>query len=205
MIQRLYIALALCLFATTATAGLDVGTDAPPGTPLNMDAGTVSGSMFLTTYDDGNPVNCQGWQVTLVIIPGGGATGSVAFNSPATGTPPDPVNYIFQATTSFGISATNTTSQLLVFDLEFPAGAGVPVPLFPGVNLVEMDFSATIDATGTFGIYALPLPNSEWTAAFEPVNFNNLLAGQDRIGEIVVSPPVANDERSWGHIKAEHQ
>ncbi len=198
MIRKLCLAIVVVCFASPVRADLiTIGTDAPPGIPIVTNAGAISGPMLLNVVNniplDAAPDLFEGWQASLIIIADAGSTGSVTFNSPTSGTASNPANYVFASTTSFGISANNSGTGLTAFDFEFPTGPGVQVPLAPGFNLLEMDFLASADALGTFGVYALGGPGqSEWTAAdLTARNFFNVpngIGGMVQIGEILVVP-----------------
>ncbi len=146
----------LCLLAGGARAGTILGTSNPPGTPLTMSAGTTSGPMFVNVVSD-NPPNdiMAAWNFQLQIIPESGASGTLTFQDPATGTPPIPPNYVF-GSNGLGIAATNGGSTLSANDFFDPSvGSGVPVPGSPGANLLQMDFLASSNASGLFGVYAV--------------------------------------------------
>ena len=121
MMKKLILSLAcLCLLAGAAPAGVVLSTSNPPGTPLIMNAGSTSGSMLVNVVSD-NPPNdvMAAWNVTLAIVPEAGATGTLSFQDPATGTPSPPPNYIFDGN-GLGISATNSVSQLSANDFFNP-------------------------------------------------------------------------------------
>jgi len=86
----------LSLLAGGARAGIILGTSNPPGTPLLMSPGTTSGPMFVNVVSD-NPPNdiMAAWNFKLEIIPDSGASGTLTFQDPATGTAPIPPNYVF--------------------------------------------------------------------------------------------------------------
>jgi len=155
----------LSFLAGSARAGVVVGTSNPPGMPLTMSAGTTSGPMLVNVVSD-NPPNdvMAAWHFQLMIIPDAGAGGTLTFQDPATGTPPNPTNYIF-GSNGLGISITNSGSQLSANDFFNPSfGTGAPVPGAPGANLLQMDFLASSNASGLFGIYAVEgSASTQWT------------------------------------------
>jgi hypothetical protein len=173
--KRFLLALAvlLLLAGPSHAITIDLFTDAPPGSPLLMGAGAVSGSpMTFGAIADapsaGPSDNLSGWQLTLVITPLAGATGSVQFLAAAT----PASDYVFDGTSSLGVSsAISTTSTandtLIGFDFQFPFLGGVAVDT-SGDNLMEMIFQSSGDASGTFGVSALPIPFSEWTDSAPP-------------------------------------
>jgi hypothetical protein len=181
----------LCLLACGASAGVVLSTSNPPGTPLSMNPGSTSGQMLVNVVSD-NPPNdvMAAWNVTLAIVPEPGATGTLTFQDPATGTPPNPPNYIFDGN-GLGIVATNTGSQLNANDFFDPSGGpGAVVPGSPGANLLAMDFLASPNASGLFGIYALEgAALTQWTDANSTTQFFTNVpdgTGMVLIGEVEV-------------------
>jgi hypothetical protein len=181
----------LSLLAGSLRAGVVLSTSNPPGTPLPMAAGTVSGPMLLDIVSD-NPPNdvMAAWSIQLAIVADAGATGTLMFQDPATGTPPNPANYVFGGS-GLGILATNGGTQLSANDFFDPSiGPGAPVPGTPGANLLQVDFLASSNASGLFGIYAVEgAAGTQWTDA----NLNTQLftnvpdgTGLVRIGEVLV-------------------
>jgi len=196
----------LSLLGGAARADLTLNTDYAPGTPLAMSAGTTSGPMLVGVVSD-NPPNdiMAAWQFVLAIAPESGASGTLTFQDPATGTPSNPSNYIF-GSNGLGISATNFGSNLSAND--FFNGSGAVVPGAPGANLLQMDFRASSNASGVFGIYALqgiPYPpgiaNTLWTDSnFNTQYFTNVpnATGTVLIGEVsVLSSAVAEPSTFW--------
>ncbi len=173
-------------------AGVVLSTSNPPGTPLTMSAGTTSGTMLVNIVSD-NPPNdvMAAWNLQLEIVPNSGATGTLAFQDPATGTPPNPPNYIF-GSNGLGIASTNGGSTLNANDFFDPSiGSGVSVPGSPGANLLQMDFLASSTASGTFGIFALEgAANTLWNDSnINPQFFTNVPdgTGMVQIGEVVIA------------------
>ncbi len=176
-----------------AQGDLNLVTSNPAGTSLMMDAGTVSLDTMVVSINSDAADLIQGWQTTLLILPTGG-TGSVDFNSSV-----QPSDYVF-----------GTRGAFYSEDLSFPANSDgmfamdasldgsftpVPVPVSgpPGLNLLELDFSASLDASGSFGVFAVGgLGRSEWTDDdINPLLFDNIDPSFDshtQIGEIVVTP-----------------
>ena len=154
----------VCLLANSLQAGVILGTSNPADTPLMMNPGMTSGLMLVNVVSDNFPKDVMAaWNFRLEINPESGATGMLTFQDPATGTPANPSNYIFGGD-GFGISATNTGSVLSANDFYTGSEAGVPVPGGSGANLLQMDFFASSDASGLFGIYAVEgLANTVWT------------------------------------------
>jgi hypothetical protein len=183
----------LGLLAGGARAGVILDTSNPPGTPLTMSAGATSGLMSVSVLSN-NPPNdiMAGWQFDLVIVPNGGATGTLTFQSPATGTPADPPNYIF-GSNGLGIVDTNNGTTLTANDLFAGAGSGATVPGSPGANLLQMDFLASSGASGLFGIYAIEGPGAtSWIdSSFNTQFFTNVPNGSSMvlIGDVLVTPP----------------
>jgi hypothetical protein len=190
--RKLFLSLAvLGLMASSARAGLVLSTNNPPGTPLTMSAGTTSGPLFLNVVSD-NPPNdvMAAWNIQLAIMPGAGATGSLMFQDPATSTPPNPPNYVF-GSNGLGIGITNGGSSLVASDFFDPnVGLGTPVPGTPGANLLQMDFLASSNASGSFGIYAVEGAFTQWNDSNLNVQtFTNVPNGTGlvQIGEVLIS------------------
>jgi len=187
--KKLVLSVALfSLLAGSAQAGVILTTSNPPGMPLIMSAGTTSGSMLVSVASD-NPLNdvMAGWQFQLEIIPEAGAVGALTFQDPSTGTPSNPPNYIFS--NGLGIAVTNEGSHLEAndfFDINF--GPGTPVSGAPGANLLQMDFLASSNASGLFGIYARQGdPNTLWTdSSFTTQFFTNVPDDQSDTGLVLI-------------------
>jgi PEP-CTERM motif len=187
----------LAVISGSTQAGVMLTTSNPPGTPLVMSAGTTSGPMLVSVLSDSFPNDVMSaWQFSLTIVADSGATGTLVFQDPATGSPPPPSNYIFDAN-GLGISVMNINggSQLNANDFLDPdAGDGVPVPGAPGANLLQMDFQALSNASGLFGIYTLDgSANTLWNDANgDPQFFTNVPdnTGMVRIGEVLVASSV---------------
>ena len=183
----------MCLPTDRLQAGVVLGTSDPPGTPLMMSSGTTSGLMYVNVVDPDAPPDdvMAAWQIHLEIDPLAGATGTLTFQDPATGTAPNPPNYIF-GSNGLGIAAVNSGSGLGANDFyDLSAGSGATVPGSPGANLLQMDFLATTNASGLFGIYADEgLANTVWTDSSGNTQFfTNVPDGTGRveIGEVQVT------------------
>ncbi len=200
--KNVFLAFALlCVLAASARADVTLGTTNPPGTPLIMSAGTTSGPMLVDIVSD-NPPNdvMAAWAFELKIVPDAGTSGTLTFEDPATGTPPNPPDYIF-GSDGLGISATNGGSTLSANDFYNPSfGSGVPVPGSPGANLLQMDFLASSNASGLFGVYALEgVALTEWTDANETTQlFTNVPdgSGMVRIGDVLIPQAVVPEPPS---------
>ena len=167
-----------------------------------MSAGTTSGPMLASVVSD-NPPNdvMESWNFQLKIVPDAGASGTLTFQDPATGTPPNPANYVFGAN-GLGIVAINSGSTLSANDFFDPSvGPGAPVPGAPGANLLQMDFLASSNASGLFGIYAVEgAALTQWTDSnFTTQFFTNVPdgTGMVRIGEVLVSSSAVPEPSSF--------
>lgn len=193
--RRLILALTLALLSTPANAVVTLATDHDTGNPVIMNAGdATSTTMTVNLFSNANDL-LAGWGILLDIVPLSGSTGSVQYNSAAVAA----VNYVFgapQAFFSINIMAGNLI--LNAMDANIPLAGGppnfVPIPVAPGFNLLDLDFSASLAASGTFGVFARGgVGNSEWTDPnFIAQPFTNVggLGSSDQIGEIfVVSVP----------------
>ncbi len=185
----------LSLLAGSARAGLVLSTSNPPGTPLTMSAGTTSGPMLVNVVSD-NPPNdvMAAWNFKLEIIPDAGASGTLTFQDPATGTPPIPPNYVF-GSNGLGIAATNGGSTLSANDFVDPnVGSGVSVPGSPAANLLQMDFLASSNASGLFGVYAVEgAATTQWSDSSPNTQFFTNVpdgTGLVRIGDVLVQNAV---------------
>jgi hypothetical protein len=190
--KKLFVTFAfLGLMVGGAHAGAVLGTSNPAGTPLITDAGAVSGPMFVNVSSN-NPPNdiMSGWNFTLKVAPETGASGTLTFQDPGNGPAPIPPSYIFGGD-SIGITAVNGGNQLGASDFfDTNIGNGVAVPGTPGSNLLQMDFLASSNALGLFGVYALEgAPLTEWTDGnSNPQLFTNVPNGTGMvlIGEVLI-------------------
>ena len=182
------------VFATQAQGSINLVTDHPNGTPLVVDAGTVSVDKMIVSINSDAADLLLGWQTTLWILPTGG-TGTVGFNSNV-----EPVNYVFGTRSGFhfqNLSFPTTSDGMFAMDAHVD-GMGqllppVTVPTSPGLNILELDFSASLDASGSFGVFAVGgAGRSEWTdPGFNAQLFNNINPTPDshtQIGEIFANP-----------------
>jgi PEP-CTERM motif len=191
MKRLLFSSIVFTALAGGAQAGIVLGTSDPAGAPLIMSAGTTSGSMFVNIASDNAPNDVMsGWNITLTIVPEAGAHGTLQFQDPVTGTVSNPPNYIFGAN-GIGISATNGASSLSANDFFVGAEPGVAAPGAPGANLLQMDFFATSNASGLFGVYAMEgAALNEWTDGNGNAQlFTNVPDGSNavRIGDVFVN------------------
>jgi len=202
--KKLFLSVAsVGLICGSSRADLTLTTSNPPGTPLIMPAGTTSGPMLVSVVvaDAHSPNDMAAWQFTLEIAREAGATGTVTFQDPMTtmtGAPPN--DYIFGASFA-GIFATNTGNQLSANDFYTELTGGV-VPGPTDSNLLQMDFLASTDASGLFGIYVLEgAANTVWTNGENPLEnqyFSNVPDGTGSvlIGEVLISQAVSVPEPS---------
>jgi hypothetical protein len=189
----------LSLLAGNVEADVMLDTSNPSSNPLIMGPGTTSGSMFVNVTSNNYPNDIMAaWQFTLTIVPIGGATGTLTFQDPgpANGTtlyPSNPSNYVFS--NSYGIFATNSGSQLSANDFDVNLGTVVPAS---GANLLQMDFLASSNASGSFGIYAVEgITNTLWTDSNAntqyysnvPDGTGTVLIGQVNVTTAVVPEP----------------
>lgn len=190
--QKLTLSFALLgLLASSARAGDVLSTSDPSGTPLTVSAGATSGPLLLNVVSN-NPPNdiMAAWNIQLEIIPESGASGTLTFQDPATGTPPIPPNYIF-GSNGLGIAVSNGGSMLSANDFFDPTvGLGAPVPGAPGANLLQIDFQASSNASGLFGIFAVEGgASTQWTDSnLNTQFFTNVPNGTGlvEIGEVLV-------------------
>ena len=182
----------LVLLSGSAQAGVVLSTSNPSGTPLTMSAGSISGTMLVSVASD-NPPNdvMAAWNLQLEIVPNSGAAGTVTFQDPATGTPPNPPGYIF-GSNGLGIAVTDGGSMLNANDFFDPTiGPGASVPGAPGANLLQLDFLASSNASGSFGIFALEgSANSLWNDSnLNPQFFTDVPdgTGMVQIGAVVIA------------------
>ncbi len=193
-------AVCLALLGTGQQAGatLVLATDFPSGSPLMMNAGSPSTAMTVSTYDSTTGSlaadNLSGYQVSLQIVPQGGATGSLTFATPTTsGSATEPANYIFAAVNNAGLNVTNLGGSLFFFDFNDPYTGGVDVPDGAGSNLVAMTFNASLGTSGLFDIVA-DREFTEWTDSASPTQmarfFTNVPSGTGTvvIGQVQVAP-----------------
>ena len=110
---------------------------------------------------------------------------------PATSTPSRPPNYIF-GSDGFGISATNGGSTLSANDFYVGPGNGSTVPSTLAANLLQIDFLASSNAPGLFGIYAIdPVSFTQWVdgngTAQLFTNVPDVPGGMVRIGDVLIA------------------
>jgi hypothetical protein len=125
----------------------------------------------------------------------------VTFLTPATGTVAAPPDYIFGGA-GLGIVATNSGDQLSANDFYDPSvGSGAPGKASPGAALLRLTFSASTDAAGRFGIFAVRGADStQWTASSPTTRcFGNVPNGSGlvRIGDILVPSSVVPEPSSF--------
>jgi hypothetical protein len=196
--KKWILSLALSLVASSAKADFMLGTSNPPGTPLTMSAGSTSGSMSVNVSGTGiDPLIA--WQFNLVIVAEGSASGTLTFQDPGppgtqNGTATNPANYIF-GSNGDGIDYSNSGNQLSANDFDLAFYQGQDSGFFGatgGVNLLQMDFLASGDASGVFGIYALEgQANTVWADSnLSTQLFTNVPDGTGMvlIGEVDVNP-----------------
>lgn len=197
-----------CLFATligwtlcttSLQADFVLESDAPVGTPLVTNAGFNSSAMTIRVFDQTNGSNPEdnvsGFNVMLMIEPQSGATGTLTFASPLTGSGvAEPSNYLFASVSNFGLDVTNTGSEIVFFDFDDLFSGGVDVGGAPGFNMIDLTFEASMDASGLFNIVAVPgTGNTEWTDSAAPTqmeqSFVNVpsLGGNVAIGQVSVT------------------
>jgi len=201
-----FISVACLSFSLTASSSASINltlfTDAPPSSPLSMLPNSLSAPITVGVVNDATPNDpadfLTGWQLSLSVIPEPGATGTVTFASPIGSIATKPLNYLLDGV-NFGIGVTNTGNALTAFDFKFPfnGGSGVEVTTDPGAALLELLLLASADASGLFGIYALPdLDGSEWADAtpnlMQRREFANVLDGLGpvKIGAVLVATAV---------------
>ncbi len=111
-----------------AQSGVNLVTSNPAGTPLVMDADTVSSDTMVVSINSDASDSIQGWQTTLLILPTGG-TGSVDFSSSV-----QPSNYVFGTRGAFysqDISFPENNDGMFAFDANLDGSSNpvsVPVP-----------------------------------------------------------------------------
>ena len=192
MEKKFVLSLALiCLPAARLQADVALGTSNSPGTPLTMSADSTSGPMFLTVSSDNYPNDLMAaWNVDLQIAPIARASGTLTFEDPATGSPPNPPNYVF-GTEGLGIVDINSGTSLTANDFYNPTLLATVVPGTTGANLLQMDFQASSNASGLFGIYAEEgAANTQWTDNnYNTQFFSNVPDGSGKvlIGEVSVT------------------
>jgi len=178
-----------------ARGGVMIGTTNPSGSPLAMAADSTSGPMSVTAVSDNNDVMAA-WQFSLMILPGAGAAGTLMFNSPGPGpaSAPNPSNYIFD---SHGVGISILGGGMGFNHLDFAndndLNLGTPMPTGQVFNLLQVNFAASPNASGLFGIYAVVAPapfNTVWTdGSFNTQDFSNAPSsgGNVLIGDVMVS------------------
>lgn len=190
--------------ASVAHAGLTTLTTSNPlGSPLVIPASsTAAGTLLVKIVNDVNPDPAASfmtaWQFRLSIVPDGGATGTLPFNRPTPSSPTNPAGpppYIFAS--GLGILATKSGGNTILDANDFDSNAaGTQVPTGAGAGLLDVNFTASATASGTFGIFAVRgAATTAWTDASSPLAqtrfFTNVPSGTGlvRIGEVTVNLP----------------
>jgi hypothetical protein len=211
---HLVVLTALCLIAARADATLTLASDHPTGSPLTVSPGGTSGNLTARVFDStsGSAAadNLTGYSLTLQIVPQGGATGTLAFASPATSAAAaEPANYVFAAAANAGLNVINSGSGLYFFDFNSPFSGGVDVPAAPGFNLLAMTFTASANASGSFHVVVLPgAANSEWTDNNQPTQLGHAFlnvpigGGPVAIAEVLITTALAGDYNGNGTVDA---
>jgi PEP-CTERM motif len=142
------------------------------------------------------------WNFELEIIPQSGASGTLTFQGGVTGSPPNPPNYVF-GSNGLGIAVTNTGSALSANDFFNPSvGSGVAVLGTPWASLLQMDFLASSNASGMFGIYAVEgAATTQWTDSNAVTQFFTNVpngTGMVQIGEVLISTQSVPEPSSLG-------
>lgn len=145
----------LFVFANSATvkADLVLGT---AGT-FTIAAGTTDGPMTVDAMVNSD-VTIFGWQTGLLIVPDGGSTGTVTFDAV---TQPTSNNYILDTagyafgTSFFDRNTPNDIARSLDADNPFQSPAGVSLTSGSKKNIADLTLTASADASGTFGLFAM--------------------------------------------------
>ena len=131
---------------------LDTGDD------LSVTAGQVSGPLSISATVSGTNSTIAGWQTSLRILPDGGTTGTLQFQSLSASS----MNYAL-GTVGDGVTANfnGAMDEVLAFDFDGPAGGvtGVTHNVGTTIGISSLTFSASASALGTFGIYAIEEPS----------------------------------------------
>jgi hypothetical protein len=166
-----------------------------PVVPLLVAPGGTSSTITLSVAEDSSPTdNVTAFQVGLDIVPNGVTTGTLTFATPTTSAAsPEPPNYIFTVTPNQGLNVQNPGAaglELFVSDFNNPYTGGVDVTT--AVNLFEITFAASLDASGLFDI-VVRRGTTLWTDNQSPTQmsqyFTNVPDGSGGvvIGQISVS------------------
>ena len=184
---------------TAQSAILTLFTDAPTEnplviTPLDADRQLLV-SVVNAVADDPPDQFMTSWQFRVHAVPDARTTGILNFASGS-----EPSNYALAGVSHpFGPASAPLPGDPTIFtalDTAVPTNVGAQVPTAPGANLLSITFGPSIDALGTFGIYALNSGSDStiWTdAASDPVNhshdFINVPSGGEpvRIANVIVT------------------
>lgn len=196
--QNLRWLFAACLLllspAIASAASISIG-----GQNLVYDAifdGPVSDFMQIELFNATplDPTLLASWNLSLVVAPIGGATGTLEFASP--GLPSS--DYILAGNSGGLILNLWTPTSLAAGDDDPSAPFGVSVPS-SGKYLFQTAFSTPDNARGTFGVYALPIGGGGFTSWGDSVGtlleFTNLpLASVNPVlmGTVTVIPEPAS-------------
>jgi hypothetical protein len=194
LLRLVGLAVVLLAWASDAHANqLSLTSSNPSGSPLGVPQNSAAtASMLLRVFADTNPASptqadrMKAWQLQVQIIPDAGATGTVTFNTAAA----PPSGYVFAA--GAGVVTQKLSGDTILRANDFDnAAAGTVVPV-AGANLLQVNFTTSAAASGTFGIFASPgNTNTLWTDAVPATRtFLNvpLAGGNVRIGEVTITP-----------------
>jgi len=157
--------------------------------------GSVSETLRLSVSRSGTVAEVDfltGWQVSLVIVPEDGTLGRLDFD---TASEPE-VGYVFDSVGSLGVTTLVSDAELFAFDFHSPLSGGAELESNSSADLLQINLQASVDALGSFGVFAVPGPeNSEWSDASQPIfsrrEFANVRDDESpfRLATVIVAHP----------------
>jgi hypothetical protein len=152
----------LCIGSST-NAGLKLDD----GLVQAMIAGGTSTPLVLSGEIVIANTTVAGWQTSLRIMPDGFAMGTVAFSSVSEPSSNYVLGSVGDGVTFTLATDTTTNDQVRAFDFDGPSGgvAGVSHNVGANVNIGSVVFSASANAAGNFGLYAIDVPSyrTQWS------------------------------------------
>jgi Dockerin type I domain/PEP-CTERM motif len=176
----------------TLAAQLTLQTNSSAAAPLVITPSSAAAQLLVSVVNsvssDPPSERMIGWKIGLTIMPDASAHGTLQF---AAGAMPSP--YVFDGFFNSGAPYSISNGVFTALDQVFATDTGAQIPTAPGAKLQLVSFTPSLDALGTFGIYALP-SNTLWLDSNpngSPDNNRSFVnisgSGMVRIGSVLVN------------------